>query len=77
MGKSFQGEHLEQGSEDSSWEWSRRPWERNKEIAQYHKDENKKDEFIERSRETTKKLKGETTETRRDNSIWKGDAVLS
>lgn len=54
MGKSSQGEHPKQGSEDSSWNWSSRPWERNEDIVQYINDENKKTEFIERNRKAMK-----------------------
>lgn len=56
MGKSFQGMLLEQTSEDSSWKWNSRLWERNEEIVQYNKDENKEDEFIGR-REAAKRSK--------------------
>lgn len=57
IGESFLRKHLKQRSEDGLWNWSSRPWERNEEIAQYNKDENKKAEFIERNKEVVKKLR--------------------
>lgn len=73
MGKSFLGKRLEQSSEDGSWNWSSRPWERNEEIDQYNEDENKKADFIERNREMVKVGQQERQLNQEEitYSIWK------